>query len=1164
MSFTQPDDHAFCGCAEADAPEAPAGVFNRPALPAIAWRIGRFAGFRAAALRGLTTALPALTTRDGDDHAITLVELWAAMADVLTFHGERIANESYLRTAVHRDSVRRLVRLLDYRPFAGLAAETQVAFGLDPGATLTIARGTRLMSVPGQDELPAIYETLEEIAAEARLNRVRVRGVPVPHDPFAVGATRAALLAMPERLAPGDPLLAFWAAAAEEKTLARLGPPAEERDAAWSPPQMRAMPAAATLAKVERATRLFAHNAPASRMVFDEGARSGTAWTRLPGWKTVTDDHALDAAGTAAGLSLDGRVDGLKPGAALVADLGAGAAPVRAAIVLGVGEATETFGALTDKVTRIEVARQVVGQPALAMLAEPVVVARLATGQGALIRSGREPEELPAVNGAPLPLAGDPAVAVLGTRLDLVARGEGSAIWHLAAELGSAATFGAWTRLEGATQGRPVLLAPAAGRLELVVRGADDGIWLRRAEGGAWGGWIALGGQASGPVAAACSAAATCIVVRGPHAQVFANLVAPSGPGGWQRLPELHAAAELAVQPVGGVFAVFARGAADGGLRISLGGATGWTPWAEVPGEEKLAGAPAVVIAPGHVAIAARSEENRLLLAAWGLSGASTGWREMGGPIACDPVLGLVAGTRHLGAVFADGVLRMRRDAGTGWDDWAVQARGLGTIPDRRKVRLWQVAQPALVPRRHDVPATIAGSRVTVPLRDLDAIAAQRSIALSDGVATHLARVVGATPVAALPGEAPSLLAIDIAPPLPVRMDGAATVLLGNLARAGHGETQREEILGSGDAATPFQRFALRKAPVTRRAAAGALRGVAELAVLVDGEAWTQVETLFGRGPAERVYALEDGEDGTTILQFGDGVTGARLPTGAGNVRALYRTGLGLAGQVRAGQLSVLLTRPPGLRDAANPLPATGAADAEDAAQARTRAPGKVRSFGRAISLRDVESLALDSGLAAQARADWVWSGIERVVHLTVAGPGGTAPTAEALARLGGVLAAARDLTQRLLLGAVRPVGVRIAGTVFVQDGFLRAEVLAACHAAALARLNPPCLSIAAPVHRSAVIAAIQAVRGVAGLGLDVLAFRDDAGWGAAARMARDLSPGPLQPHLRIFPARPAAAAAADPLARPAPGQRLPRILGAEQATAAPADIRLQAQGGIA
>ncbi len=48
-------------------------------------------------------ALAGLTARRSDDFAITLLELWAAVGDVLTFYQERYANEAFLP---HRDGGR--------------------------------------------------------------------------------------------------------------------------------------------------------------------------------------------------------------------------------------------------------------------------------------------------------------------------------------------------------------------------------------------------------------------------------------------------------------------------------------------------------------------------------------------------------------------------------------------------------------------------------------------------------------------------------------------------------------------------------------------------------------------------------------------------------------------------------------------------------------------------------------------------------------------------------------------------------------------------------------------------------------------------------------------------------------------------------------------------
>ena len=64
---------------------------------------------------------------DGDYQTI-FIELWAYLADILTFYQERIANEAYLGTATQRDSSLRLAQLIDYRPSPGAGASGSVAF----------------------------------------------------------------------------------------------------------------------------------------------------------------------------------------------------------------------------------------------------------------------------------------------------------------------------------------------------------------------------------------------------------------------------------------------------------------------------------------------------------------------------------------------------------------------------------------------------------------------------------------------------------------------------------------------------------------------------------------------------------------------------------------------------------------------------------------------------------------------------------------------------------------------------------------------------------------------------------------------------------------------------------------------------------------------------
>jgi hypothetical protein len=123
-----------CGCCIVVSSETT--TENRPWLSAVAYRIGTFATFRKEILDELsrTPPLDKLSARVSDDYSIMAVELWSAVADVLTLYQERIANEAFLRTATLRDSVLRLVRLIDYQLAAGAAATPKLAVPLDAGA----------------------------------------------------------------------------------------------------------------------------------------------------------------------------------------------------------------------------------------------------------------------------------------------------------------------------------------------------------------------------------------------------------------------------------------------------------------------------------------------------------------------------------------------------------------------------------------------------------------------------------------------------------------------------------------------------------------------------------------------------------------------------------------------------------------------------------------------------------------------------------------------------------------------------------------------------------------------------------------------------------------------------------------------------------------------
>src|SRR6266550_2662968 len=128
-------------------------------------------------------ALQNLKTRDNDDFSIALLDAAATMADVLTFYQERIANESYMRTATERRSLLELARLIGYELRPGVAANTLLAFTMDdtPGAPLqtTVDIGTKVQSIPGPDEKPQTFETVEKITT--RVEWAEGLGTTTPH-----------------------------------------------------------------------------------------------------------------------------------------------------------------------------------------------------------------------------------------------------------------------------------------------------------------------------------------------------------------------------------------------------------------------------------------------------------------------------------------------------------------------------------------------------------------------------------------------------------------------------------------------------------------------------------------------------------------------------------------------------------------------------------------------------------------------------------------------------------------------------------------------------------------------------------------------------------------------------------------------------------------------
>jgi len=348
-------------------------------------------------------------------------------------------------------------------------------------------------------------------------------------------------------------------------------------------------------------------------------------------------------------------------------------------------------------------------------------------------------------------------------------------------------------------------------------------------------------------------------------------------------------------------------------------------------------------------------------------------------------------------------------------------------------------------------------------------------------------------------------------------------VVSGNVARATHGESV-SETLGSGDGARGYQSFTLKQPPLTYIAAATPSGAQDTLQVRVNDVLWPEADSLAILQSGERGYATAQSDDGRTTVSFGDRLHGARLPTGVENVRAAYRMGIGSGGNVAAEQISLLTSRPQGLKAVLNPVAATGGADPETADQARANAPTTTLALDRLVSVQDYADYARTFAGIAKADAVRLPDRGRTVVHLTIAGAADAAidPTSDLYLALLGSLRAYGDPFVPLQV-AVRDLLLVVMGArVAVGPEYEWASVEPRVRALLLDRFGFERRRLAQDLPASELIAAIRGVEGVAAVDLDALGAVGEATLAASAADPEGLAGViGLATRLRALPARP-------------------------------------------
>ena len=1030
----------------------PAPLGNRPGLASVVYRVGDHARFRRAMLEALSRTsvdggrpLAGLTARDTTDPVPALIDAWATSLDVVTFYQERIANSVFLGTADREDALHRITALVGHRPAPGRSASTRIAFTVEGEVPVNLPAGLRIQSVPDPGGKAVVFETWDPLLGEPGLNRLRPR---TGRDaPATLSATQAWLAGTKTGLAPGDTILLVSDARRQDPS---NGP--------W---------ALATVTQVtERRPERKGGAAPGGKPEGTKGRGSTfIRWT----WRRKEGDgddplriHPL--ALTARGFGhnapdwkeLKQAYDAAK---ALVTQ-----SPFPPEFVTKVHEwdTIHFFHRLPENGVPFKKdattegpldldSTYPIGPGSWAVLHE--------TGKSLLLR----------VDGATVVGRSGYRLSASVTRLQTTPSKPSEAEKYPVSS-SSLLSFGpelpqseapAHPLWNGTARIDLDTFYPAleAGRT-LVLEGERVALPSIKEVG------TPRGLRCIGPGSDVLALKAPGNAKTGPEpGDIVMGGHAPEGilPG----TPLTADHVTLVTSFVAGeTEIVFDDGSGDGygpGDAVYAAFLPPQNPAVALglPPILRLTAAgsymPGTVVRTGDADTTSWPSERLSILSP---EGPPTVVRLAAGPDhpSLDGALYLTPGPVEVGAPLPIGSIRIGPGTfGSQVLDDDVERRRSGVVGDARAVG----AEPVQVGRVETVE-TAAGARTRIELR---------------GVLAHA-------------------------------YDPATVVLHGNVAAATHGETQRLEVLGDGQAAASHQVFQVTKTPITFVADPRGEKGVRpELLVRVAGIEWERRTSLHGAGPDDAAYVLERTPDGTRV-RFGDGVKGARLPTGTGNVSALYRKGTGWEGNARAGQVRNPKDKPKGLKAATNPLPAEGGIDEEPLDVTRRAAPESVLTLDRVVSLRDFEDAARSYVGVAKARAAPAWLGGRQVVQLTIVGEGNERigdghPLRKDLVDY---LDARRDPHQALSLRVHDPVPIALTVHVEPDPRHDPDAVRRAVRETLLASFHLDRRSLGEAVHHSALTRMLHDLAGVAGVHMTRLGRRP-AAEGAAPHRLR------MEPH---------------------------------------------------
>jgi len=886
-----------CTSCAAEQPASQTSTVNRPGLSALAYRVGNYATFFDT-MKGqlFQSGLTGLRTRAASDPAIALLDAWAIVGDVLTFYQERIANEGYLRTAVERRSVLELANLVGSSLRPGVSASVNVAYTLEQNSVATIPVGSRVQSLPVQDQLPQSFEISDDLPAQGAWNNLAPRMT----RPQIVtsDASTVYLAGLSPNLGPNDPLLFVAYPPVLQKIQAiELQTPQDRTKVDIQKPTpaqaMSATPAAFTPPTssfanlIEPLTKAPAgHPANAAELsrsltsTFNQNSAAVPAMVRTLN-PVMRAEFYTALKNEAVTPPVSGEIHAFRVKAAPFGHN----APLK--------PVTDDRGVVIDTeewplvgATSIEIALSVAekswrqrGETPLAyieaLFSDEMPLAFVQIEQGAEKAS----QSFPIDNATPPPAIGR---------------------WHVQASIDRRAQR---IKLNFTDLGWSceITFEVAQSQIRVVASGGDDiNVPVgRTATSSSIGHRLRISTEHGIVVEHEAAIRPDQLDVIDLDS-VYDHIV----PQSWVAIDFANGQLPLITQVKDVRTVSVARYGMSGRVtRLTLE-----KDWLTIKDLMLSAVRPATILA----------QSEKLDLAEEPID---------------DPVGDKVI---ELGDLYGD-------------------------LPSGR----WLI---------------VGGERVDIP--NTNGVQAAELVMLA-GVEqrTQLASPNDSGSGARAGEHVHTFL--ELAAPLSYRYKRDTVTVYGNVVAATHGET-RVEVLGSGNG-QPMQQFTLRQGPVTQVKASTRSGTQTTLEVQVNDIPWTEVAALANAGPFDRFYVTRtDDADKTTII-FGDGVNGMCVPTGRENVKAIYRAGLGSAGNVSAGAISQLASRPFGVKAVASPLPAAGGVDRDDRDQGKKKVSLLAASMDRLVSVQDYADFARTFGGIGKAVAALLSDGRRELVHVTAA-----------------------------------------------------------------------------------------------------------------------------------------------------------------------------------